>query len=846
LPRPLTLLLAALLLSACAAAPAKAAAPDPLDRGQYAVTTLDPFRAGTVNLQEPNAAGGPTTGTAAAATLQIRGSLYYPAGRPDPAPLIVLVHGNHGSCDTGSAPDCTVFKRNDRGYAYLGENLASWGYAVASIDQDQLMYYQDGPQGKGMHQRRLLIAATLDALYDANAGTLVDGPDANLGNQLAGRLDFSHIGLMGHSRGGDAVASFIDYNRTRPAPGRRYELSGVISLAPVDYERRAPYGTAFMSILPYCDGDVSNLQGARLFERSQYVMPGDPFPRIQVSVHGTNHNWFNSVWSADGEDSNPNDVACAVSQPNNLRLSGGTSVLADSDPATPPGDEEGRSDGGTYTRVNRGSGDPALMGDQEKVGLALMASFFRRYVGGEEDFDEYMTGERGAAELTELPESACPSQQITGPSGTGTDGTRLACEERIMTSYFAPPDERVDVIRPETERPLSVTALGTSLTGSGFVSPYLPTGGVTPLPPATHGGYDWCNPEPTHFAPGQLGLTALPTATKPCPLPALGALGGQSATRENAPINQSYGLQLALAWDRVQTGAVAKLAAKIPPAAQDVSGLEALAMGAAVNFFDDRNPARSGAAQWNPSLTTQDFTIALTDADGVEGTVDAADQSYGNALHPTPGSTTSKVHVVLNQLRVPLADFAAQGVDLTSVRKLELRFGEIGKPGTGSIQLSDVRFQEATGDPEALADPGALIAATPRASASPRLPDAVALGGATRTRGCVDTAAPRLAITRVGGVLRGSASDRGCSGVRSVQVALAKRANGGGCRFVRPGGGLTAGLPCSRPLALVAKGTTRWSLRLGRKLPAGAYRVVVRALDASGNQTAVRRSLRIG
>ena len=27
----------------------------------------------------------------------------------------------------------------------------------------------------------------------------------------------TRIGLMGHSRGGDAVASFIDYNRTRPA-----------------------------------------------------------------------------------------------------------------------------------------------------------------------------------------------------------------------------------------------------------------------------------------------------------------------------------------------------------------------------------------------------------------------------------------------------------------------------------------------------------------------------------------------------------------------------------------------------------------------------------------------------
>jgi predicted dienelactone hydrolase len=172
------------LLLALLPAGAHAADPDPMARGSYAVQTTEganpatapgQFLAGTVNLQEPAAAGTGTTGMAAAATLQIRGSLYQPIGRTTPSPVIVLVHGNHGSCDTGSAPNCTVFKRNDRGYAYLGENLASWGYTVASIDQDQLMYYQDGQMGKGMHQRRLLIAATLDALYKANSEGLT-GP----------------------------------------------------------------------------------------------------------------------------------------------------------------------------------------------------------------------------------------------------------------------------------------------------------------------------------------------------------------------------------------------------------------------------------------------------------------------------------------------------------------------------------------------------------------------------------------------------------------------------------------------------------------------------------------------
>ena len=860
--------LAALLLTVLLlAVPAVAdAAPDPLERGPNAVTTVDPFRSGTVNLQEPNAAGGATTGAAAAATLQIRGSLYYPTARTAPAPIIVLVHGNHGSCDTGSAPDCTRFKRNDRGYAYLGENLASWGYAVISLDQDQLIYYQDGNQGKGMHQRRLLIAAALDSLYKANQEGLPDSADSNIGNQLIGKLDFNRIGLMGHSRGGDAVTSFLDYNRVRPAPGRRYALRGVIALAPTDYERRAPYGVPHMSIAPYCDGDVSNLQGARFYERSQYIEAGDPFPRLLSSVHGTNHNWWNTVWAADGEDSNPNDLACAVSQPNNIRLSGGISVR----PATGnPGPDDGSVDGGTYTLNNRGSGDPALMGDQEKIGIALMSSFFRRYVGGEAGFDEYLTGERSAAGLTELPTSACPSQKISGPSGTGTDGTRLPCAERTMTSYFAPPAERIDAIRPETDNPLVASAMGTGLTAGGFVNPYLDVGGVTPKPATTATGLDWCNPEPDHFAPAQIGLVTLPTAAKGCPLPAASALGGQSGTRENGPINQSYGLQLAVAWDRSATGTVAKMSTRLPAGSGDLSKLKALAMGAAVNFFDTRNPTRSTAAQSNPSLTTQDFTIALTDADGVEGAVSAADQRYGNALHQTPGSTTSKTHVVLNGLRVPLADFAAQGVDLTNVRKLELRFGEIGKPGTGSIQLSDVRFQESVNGPSVLVDPtatagpgrgaissgpdpAALIAATPRAEPSAKLPDAIGLGAAAQdTTGCADTSAPTAAIssrsTSAGKLsLAGTATDVGCgAGVKSVQVALSRSAGRGRCRFVKANGRLSGSLPCSKPLALVARGNAKWSLKLTKRLSSGRYRLVVRALDAAGNQRPLVSSVKV-
>ena len=675
--------------------------PDPLDRGDHTIGTIDPIKLGTVPLQEPNSSGGPATGVAANTDLEIRGVLYRPTDLTQPSPLIVLVHGNHGSCDSGSAPACTIFKRNDEGYAYLGENLASWGYTVFSLDQDQLIYYQDSAKGKGMHQRRLLIAGALDKFTQANAtGGLPAGPNSNITTELVGKLDMNRIGLMGHSRGGDGISSFLDYNRMRDV-GTRYPIRGAISLAPVDYERKAPYGTPYLTILPFCDGDVSNLQGARFYERSQYIKGDDPFPRIQMSVMGGNHNYFNSVWFADNDDSTGTDAGCAspgTASATSSRLSGDASGDTDQTNNSYKIDNTDKLNPNVNTRI---SGDPARMGDQEKIGLATMSAFFRRYVGGEGAFDPYMTGELSlTASHEQLPHSACP---------TSTTGLRMDCDERLSTSYFPPETERVDVIRPETDNPTGLSALGTKLSSSGFANPYLDGGGVTPKPATTSSGLDWCNPEPLNFAPGQLGISGNALANRACPLPAPGALGGQNGTRENSPINQSYGRQLAIAWDNPRggdgSGAPAKLSTTIPAADSDVSDLKSLTMGADVNFFDPRNPARTGTnAEFNPEVTTQDFSIALTDADGTEATVSAADPRYGNALHQTTGSTTPKVHVILDQIRIPLSDFADEGVDLENVSKIEMIFGDEGMPQTGSIQLADVRFQEADTDPSILVD----------------------------------------------------------------------------------------------------------------------------------------------
>ncbi|MGA1838931.1 Ig-like domain-containing protein [Herbiconiux sp. 11R-BC] len=97
----------------------------------------------------------------------------------------------------------------------------------------------------------------------------------------------------------------------------------------------------------------------------------------------------------------------------------------------------------------------------------------------------------------------------------------------------------------------------------------------------------------------------------------------------------------------------------------------------------------------------------LTDTAGHSASVNAGDPRWGNALHMSTGTVTPSTHIVLEQIRVPLTEFA--GVDVSSLASLQLQFGVDGTPASGSIQVADVRFQEkATDAPLILSDGTAL------------------------------------------------------------------------------------------------------------------------------------------
>ncbi|MBK7893097.1 MAG: hypothetical protein IPJ84_20245, partial [Bdellovibrionales bacterium] len=86
---------------------------------------------------------------------EIWGRVYWPttiSKMTAKRPLLMFLHGNHGTCGSGSAPrndsscqytnegicpDGSIVTLTTRGYNYVAEHLASWGYVVVSINANR-------------------------------------------------------------------------------------------------------------------------------------------------------------------------------------------------------------------------------------------------------------------------------------------------------------------------------------------------------------------------------------------------------------------------------------------------------------------------------------------------------------------------------------------------------------------------------------------------------------------------------------------------------------------------------------------------------------------------------------
>jgi hypothetical protein len=238
-----------------------------------------------------------------------------------PFPLLIFLHGNHatrgrfegagpGRFDinvqytfTGTCPDGYVVVPSHEGYAYLAEQLASWGYIVVSINANRGINAAPGtPDDRGNNLRRgRLILKHLQRLSEWNAG---GGTPASLGFDLHGKLDLAHVGMLGHSRGGEGVRAAYNLYRDpgSPWPARIGPLGfdGIFEIGPVDGQTSRILnadGVPWNVLLPMCDGDVFNLQGVRPFDRMMLIRTETlPTPKSTFTVWGTNHNFYNTEW----------------------------------------------------------------------------------------------------------------------------------------------------------------------------------------------------------------------------------------------------------------------------------------------------------------------------------------------------------------------------------------------------------------------------------------------------------------------------------------------------------------------------------------------------------------------
>jgi len=211
------------------------------------------------------------------------GRVWYPEGN-GPFPLVLVVHGNHNMKDF-----------SDPGYEYIGRHLASRGFIVASVDENFLngnIRAENDARGWMLLQHLVLWRQWNDSA----------------GGPFHGKVAMDRIALIGHSRGGEAVAVAGAFNRLKHYPDDanvnfdfNFGIRSLIAIAPIDGQYEPTSRPTPLENLNYLvihgshDGDVSAFSGLRQYQRIRFT-DGKPWFKSAVWMYRANHGQWNTVW----------------------------------------------------------------------------------------------------------------------------------------------------------------------------------------------------------------------------------------------------------------------------------------------------------------------------------------------------------------------------------------------------------------------------------------------------------------------------------------------------------------------------------------------------------------------
>jgi hypothetical protein len=269
---------------------------------------------------------------------------------------------------------------NNRGYDYLGTELAGHGFVVVSIAANGINSneVQNDAADNGYAARADLInehLAMWQKLASTGAGKLrgklVDPATGRPSNvDFRGHVDLTNVGTIGHSRGGKGVMwQAADKHRAEWPPG--VQVKAVAPFAPVHFDIvEGDASDGLVTTMPIaevggtCDtvvvgGGGSYVADARGKNRA---------PIYHFTVHGANHNFFNTEWSP---------------------LSGQVGAYDDFTRFF-PGAPAGRC-GFTGSKPN-GADAQLTEQAQRRVATTYLSAFFRRHLLGDKSFDPILDG----------------------------------------------------------------------------------------------------------------------------------------------------------------------------------------------------------------------------------------------------------------------------------------------------------------------------------------------------------------------------------------------------------------------------------------------------------------------